>query len=104
MKVIVAHDLPSDLPGKTWKEKNLEIQHNIPIGALVEISAGFDYDGVRLIVCNHTRDCDGTPLYSLTWDMDNYERFKELRWATTCTGGYSEQNLVIIKQPGSTAL
>ena len=57
---------------KTVKENNLEIDHNIPLGTLVEVK--FDtWHGkgacekvhARLYVVAHNRDCDGTPLYSL---------------------------------------
>lgn len=59
--------------GKTWRENNLAIKHSIPIGTLVEVK--FDSwfgEGAcwkvhaRLWVVAHTRDCDGTPLYSLS--------------------------------------
>jgi len=58
--------------GKTVKENNLEIKHNIPIGSLVEVKYDeWGGDGscikihARLWVVKHTRDCDGEPLYSL---------------------------------------
>jgi hypothetical protein len=59
--------------GKTILENNLEKTHDIPIGTLVEIK--FDIwhgDGAcekthaRLWVVSHDRDCDGTPLYSVS--------------------------------------
>lgn len=59
--------------GRTIKEHNLEIKHNIPIGTLVEVK--FDEwfgDGAcwkvhaRLFVVDHNRDCDGSPLYTLS--------------------------------------
>lgn len=37
------------------------IKHEFDVGVLVEID-----DGVRLFVAEHTRDCDGAPLYSLS--------------------------------------
>ena len=59
--------------GRTIKENNLDKPHNIPIGTLVEVK----YDEwcgngaclkvhARLWVVKHTRDCDGTPLYTLS--------------------------------------
>lgn len=58
--------------GKTIRENNLEIQHKIPIGTLVEVKYDNWYGNgacekthARLWVVEHTRDCDGTPLYSL---------------------------------------
>ena len=70
---IMIHDLVNPKTGKTWKEENLEKRHNIPIGALVEVKwdAWFG-DGAcwivhaRLWVVGHRRDCDGTPLYSVS--------------------------------------
>lgn len=61
--------------GKTVRENNRSIPHEFPIGALVEISTncpigqfGSNYNGVRLFVVGHARDCDGSPLYSLSFD------------------------------------
>jgi hypothetical protein len=52
--------------GKSVKENNMEKNHNIPIGSLVEIKE----TGERLYVCMQTRDCDGTPLYALClWEV-----------------------------------
>ena len=93
----MVHDLPSDVPGKTWKEKNFETIHNIPLWTLVEIDyEGSSNNGVRLLVCKHTRDCDGTPLYSLTWDRDYYDQFVNNQYATVSTNGYSEESLKVI--------
>lgn len=35
-------------------------------------------NGVRLFVCDHSRDCDGTPLYSLSFDKNASVELKEL--------------------------
>ena len=59
--------------GKTIRENNLEIKHNIPIGALVEFKVS-EWHGkgacqvihARHWVVSHDRDCDGTLLYSLS--------------------------------------
>jgi hypothetical protein len=59
--------------GKTIRQNNQEKTHDIPIGTLVEVK----YDKwfgrgscvkthARLWVWSHDRDCDGTPLYSLS--------------------------------------
>lgn len=59
--------------GKTVRENNLEKTHDLPLGTLAEVK--FDRwhsDGAcekihaRLWVVSHDRDCDGTPLYSLS--------------------------------------
>jgi len=59
--------------GKTIRENNLEKAHDIPIGTLVEVKYDeWHGDGAcekvhaRLWVVSHDRDCDGTPLYSLS--------------------------------------
>lgn len=58
--------------GKTIRENNLQKMHAIPIGTLVEVKYDNWLGGgacekvhARLWVVAHTRDCDGTPLYSL---------------------------------------
>lgn len=57
--------------GKTVRENNLELKHDIPLGTLVEIDCDYiDVHGLRLFVGAHGRDCDGTPLYSLTFDKE----------------------------------
>lgn len=59
--------------GKTIRDNNLEKVHSIPIGTLVEVKYDEWHDGgacekvhARLYVVSHDRDCDGTPLYSLS--------------------------------------
>ena len=62
--------------GKTIKQNNLEKKkHNIELGTLVEITSDDtlhdeedQHNGLRLFVVQHTRDCDGTPLYSLSFN------------------------------------
>jgi len=70
--VQVAYDLTMK-DGRTWREQNLEdLHHGIPLGTLVEVQYDtWHGDGAcekihaRLWVVEHTRDCDGEPLYSL---------------------------------------
>lgn len=85
-EVVFVGDLVME-DGKTWKEKNMEIKHNIPLGSLVEINIESDGDhdvdpdslnGVRLFVCEHSRDCDGTPLYSLSHDKNASVDLKQM--------------------------
>jgi hypothetical protein len=54
---------PGDAGGRSYREVNATKTHAIPIGSLVELK-----DGVRLFVVYHARDCDQTPLYSLSDD------------------------------------
>jgi hypothetical protein len=70
-KGVILHNLV-EKNGKTIKENNMGKKHNIPIGTLVEIEDNEYFEGgayrkgtARLFVIAHTRDCDGTPLYSL---------------------------------------
>jgi len=59
--------------GKTIRENNSEIEHSIPVGALVEFKSS-EWHGngaceivhARWWVVEQNRDCDGTPLYSLS--------------------------------------
>lgn len=73
MSLIAVHNFVNPETGKTYKEENLELQHNIPIGTLVEVKwdEGFGEGAcwkvhARLWVVAHRRDCDGTPLYSIS--------------------------------------
>ena len=60
--------------GKTIRENNMCIKHNIPIGTLVELKWDKWHHGgacekihARLWVVKHARDCDGSPLYNLSY-------------------------------------
>jgi hypothetical protein len=66
------HDI-KEANGKTIKENNLEKKHKIAIGSLVEVKykrwhgeGACEIVYARLWVHSHDRDCDGTPLYSLS--------------------------------------
>lgn len=105
MKLINIADMINPETGKTYREENNEKGHNIPLGTLVEVvfddSGSEDpKKGLRLFVVSHDRDCDGTPLYSLSfnknWKPDMFgKRFKVFaRWATD--SGYSEKCLKVV--------
>lgn len=69
MKFMMIHDTVEE-NGLTIKENNLNRKHQIPIGELVEvipwdIEARAKWEGIRLRVVAHHRDCDGSPLYSI---------------------------------------
>lgn len=100
-------DIKDKSTGKTYREMNLEKVHNIPLGTLVEVDFDDSYledpvKGLRLYVVEHSRDCDGTPLYSLShvkkWSENMMgEQFKVFaRWMLST--GYSESSLKIIKE------
>lgn len=86
--------------GKTIRENNEVIGHNIPVGTLVEVKYDDWYgDGAclkahaRLWVVKQGRDCDGTPLYWLSrWKSpESAELFRDM------VGGFSEKSLTIIE-------
>lgn len=54
---------PDDPQGRSYREVNAAKVHRYPIGALVEFN-----HGPRLWVVHHGRDCDQTPLYSLSFN------------------------------------
>lgn len=100
---------------------------DIPIGTLVEITYKSDYEeeneskyGLRLFVVNHSRDCDGTPLYDMSFDQKAFKEFQEtetkiknrdfensmddalIRWMHQRSGGailrhYGRESLKVVK-------
>ena len=83
---------------------NLLIQHKIPVGTLVEVNIDYsDHHGIRGYVCEHTRDCDGSPLYALYYSNDfsslEYVR-QELPqvYRYMVCDGFSDESLIIIKE------
>ena len=91
---------PYDELGRTYREINNAKIHAIPVGALVEVKFdGWFGEGgcwkvhARLWVKTHTRDCDGTPLYTLTrWNPKDGE--------VPDTGnhfGFGEENLKLVE-------
>lgn len=94
IKFINVADLPSDIPGKTWREKNAETRHGISIGDLVEIID----TGARMFVIKHTRDCDQTPLYVLHPDIEEYNEWKNNEYYQESFSGYLESSLRVIKR------
>ena len=83
--------------GKTIKENNLDKKHNIPIGSLVEFIGYENYEGVRMYIVSHDRDCDGTPLYSLSADKTDVKREREGFANWNWVHGCSEDSLKVIK-------
>lgn len=92
--IIFVHDFtdPDDPQGRTYKQINASKQHNIPIGALVELDSG-----ARLFVVHHGRDYDMTPLYYMSYDSTDIEQrrkdFKNPGW----TGGWPEDALSVVE-------
>ena len=96
---IMIHDLvdPGDPQGRSYKQVNADRQHAIPIGALVEIELG-----VRLFVVALARDCDMTPLYTLSPYCPAEEEWRsqgslnEHYYHGRRLYGYGEESLTVI--------
>lgn len=71
-KIEVAYNI-QDENGESQKDRNLKKNHGVELGALVELESG-----VRLFVVNHSRDCDGTPLYDLYLNLDIVDDVNEV--------------------------
>ena len=97
-KNFIVYDLVEE-NGKTIKENNLELQHNIPLGALVEVKFDNWFGGgacwkvhARLWVVAHSRDFDGTPLYGLSqWNDAEFAIKKQQVFY-----GFSEEDLIVV--------
>lgn len=119
--VIDVADLKPAGSEKTYRQLNAEKAHRIPLGALVELrryNSDLEEDeddpfGLRLYVVGHTRDCDQTPLYTLSYKtLDEYLKALEflegsrlevhgrfLMKATIVTpalSGYPEESLKVL--------
>lgn len=91
----IAYDLP-DADGVTDKQRNLELSHLIPLGTLVEVNASCcEEHGCRLFVVSHDRDCDGTPLYGLSFNPKAYEEYEELMLERTNYNGLEMMTALI---------
>ncbi len=84
---------PGDSAGRSYRQVNAELLHTIPIGSLVELESG-----ERLYVAQHGRDCDMTPLYTLTM-RDYLDEPNELIRRARYFGGYGEESLTVIRLP-----
>lgn len=84
--------------GKTLRELNNEKEHKIPVGTLVEViqEPPLSGNGLRLHVIEHSRDCDGTPLYTLGVAGSTWTDEKFVHNGFT---GYSEYSLKVIEEP-----
>lgn len=79
MTVQIVYEI-RDENGVSEKERNLQITHNIPLGTLVEVNYPCSPEhGCRLFVVEHTRDCDGEPLYSLSFDIESVKKTKDFQ-------------------------
>jgi hypothetical protein len=87
---------------RLWREENLKLGHSIPIGTLVEVDIEYSsHHGLRAFVCEHTRDCDGTPMYALYYSKDfkNLEYVKEINYHVyrgMIVDGFSDECLKVV--------
>jgi hypothetical protein len=83
MQIVMVSDIVEG-NGKTIRQNNMEKTHEIPLGALVEITSEdsiYEDDptnGLRLFVVNHSRDCDGTPLYDLSFSLNAQKEYDDV--------------------------
>jgi hypothetical protein len=93
-------DLKNPETGKTYRQENNEKKHKIPLGTLVEVDFESPKKGLRLFVVRHDRDCDGTPLYSLSfnknWKEEPNELIPKIAFRMQIDCGYSERSLRVI--------
>lgn len=78
---------PNDPQSRTYRQVNNAKTHKYGLGVLVELD-----NGVRLFTAKHTRDCDGTPLYSLTPESREDGHLNEILWVH----GYSEDGMKLV--------
>ena len=88
MKIEMIHDIV-EKNGKTIKENNLAKFHKYELGELVEMK-----NGVRMFISGYRRDCDGTPLYCLSYENDPWQW--ENNNCQLC--GFGEDSLSMIKK------
>lgn len=103
--IITGHHIVGD-DGQTDFERNSLLMHSIPLLTLVQIQGGVK-DGICLFVVNHSRDCDGSPLYDLShdWKIFGLEREKMKQrsmyeygnWLGKLSLHHSPDNLKLIK-------
>lgn len=108
-------DVENPATGMTYRQENMVKEHQIPLKSLVEVKTSdedFPYEGVRAFVVSHDRDCDETPLYSISlnrdWKPGRNQRWEdngksymiqgELIQRAAKENGFSEECLVVIKR------
>jgi hypothetical protein len=100
-QAINVYELTNPKTGKTWLQENAELKHNIPIGTLVELiddnSGVHQRNGVRLYVVAHDRDCDMTPLYSMSADKKDTVRQRAGFANSTWVHGWPEEALIVVE-------
>lgn len=93
--------------GKTIRENNREIPHNIPVGTLCDVKYDRWHGGgacekvhARLWVVEHRRDCDGSVLYALSPKRrEDWFPVPKIFEAAVfgIQGGFSEESLTVVE-------
>lgn len=108
--------------GKTVRENNMELQHKIPLDSLVEVkydkwhgNGASEKIHARLYVVQHSRDCDGTPMYTLSgWkhesinsllseygapimEKSSSDKLSKIADMFKFVAGFSEESLTVIE-------
>jgi hypothetical protein len=102
---VMLADLKNPATGKTWREENNALTHKIPLDTLVEVKPEkySKHNGIRAYVASHDRDCDGTPLYSLTMEKglrrDSYGKELERIMRLAFCSGMPEEGLIVLEEP-----
>lgn len=97
-----AHSMTIFIP-ELMRPENMKKTHTIPIGTLVEVNLPSDEKhGVRVFVIEHTRDCDGSPLYAISLSSaeelaDIKELFGKNLYRFMISDGWSDECLMVIR-------
>ena len=87
------------------RPENMKINHVIPIGTLVEVNLpSNEKHGVPAFVVEHTRDCDGSPLYAISLSsaeqlVDIKELFGKNLYRFMIDDGWTDECLTVISPP-----
>ena len=85
------------------RPQNMQLQHEIPLDTLVEVVLdGHAENGIRGFVVEHTRDCDGEPLYAISLkrhtEAMNLKSVQEFLYCVSVSDGWTKENLKLVKE------
>lgn len=85
-----------------YREENMKISHTIPLGTLVEVDLDYSEEhGVRGFVVEHTRDCDGEPMYAISLNplekSISLREFNHAIYRFTVSDGWTADCLRVIR-------
>jgi len=109
---------------RLFRAENMQIQHKIPLGTIVEIDVDMDngwgpyrivrygdreiiigiIGKIRMFVVKHARDCDGTPLYCVASapvgpPSEFVEHLKYRGLVRFCMDGIDEESMKVVGVP-----